>query len=75
MRIEKLFRKAEKFFSLDKPVRLENEKKKEKLTKAFEAKIDSLKATIHESKSTEDKEALKKQLTVLMEFLNKLNEQ
>ena len=67
--------KQKSFFSLDKPVQLEKEKKKEKLTKAFEAKIDSLKATIHESKSTEDKEALKKQLTVLMEFLNKLNEQ
>ena len=75
MKIEKLFTKAEKFFSLDKSIQLDKETKKEKLKTAFETKIESLKAAIHETKSLEDKEALKKQLTVLVEFFNKLNEQ
>ncbi len=74
MNIEKLFKKAEKFFGLEKEIQDKKEQKKEKLKNSFIKKIASLKSKIKKSDSNDKKIELKKQLNVLKSFLKKLGE-
>lgn len=72
MNIEKLFKKTEKFFALDENEQEKKDKKREKLKDSLEDKIGSLKKKIKKSHDSDEKIALKKQLDVLKEFLEKL---
>ncbi len=73
MNIEKLFKKAEKFFVLDKSIQEEKVVKKAKLRCSLEKKIMVLKNKIKKVDNSNEKKVFKKQLSVLKEFLKKLN--
>lgn len=72
MNIEKLFKKAEKFFVLDSGEQGKKEKKKEKLSNSLQKKIASLKKKIKIAKDAGEKNKLKKQLDVLKGFFKKI---
>ncbi|WP_415397407.1 hypothetical protein [Sulfurimonas sp. CS5] len=72
MKINKLFKKAEKFFVLDESEQEKKEKKREKLKYSLEKKIASVKKKIKKAQDSDEKSALKKQLDVLVEFREKL---
>ena len=72
MNIEKLFKKAEKFFVLDESEQEKKEKKREKLKGSLAKKIDSVKKKIQKAQDSNEKKVLKKQLDVLREFHEKL---
>lgn len=74
MNIEKLFKKAEKFFVLDKSIQEKKEIKREKLENSFIKKIANIKKKIKTTQDSDEKKALKQQLGVLKEFLEKLEE-
>ncbi len=74
MNIEKLFKKAEKFFILEKSDKVKKKSKREKLESSFLKKIAVLKKKIKKAGSSDGKMVLKKQLGVLKEFLEKLEE-
>ncbi len=69
MNIEKLFRKAEKFFVLDSESK---ENKREKLECSFSKKITNIKKKIKKTEDSNEKKKLKKQLSILNKFLDKL---
>lgn len=68
MNIEKLFRKAEKFFVLDSESK---ENKREKLERSFSKKITNIKKKIKKTEDSDEKKKLKKQLSILNKFLDK----
>lgn len=68
MNIEKLFRKAEKFFVLDSESK---ENKREKLERSFSKKITNIKKKIKKTEDLDEKKKLKKQLSILNKFLDK----
>ncbi|WP_373035172.1 hypothetical protein [Sulfurimonas sp.] len=72
MNIEKLFKKAEKFFVLDEEEQQDKEDKKKKLKNSFEKKIENIKKKIKKADDSDEKFALKKQLDILIEFHEKL---
>ena len=72
MKINKLFKKAEKFFVLDESEQGKEEKKIEQLKYSLEKKIASVKKKIKKAQDSDEKSALKKQLDVLVEFREKL---
>lgn len=74
MKIDKLFKKAEKFFGMDKDEQKKNIEKKEKLLAALEEKILSMKVTIKSTENIEKKENLKKELDVLQKLKEKLKD-
>jgi hypothetical protein len=71
MKIEKLFKMAEKFFDMGKKKQKKNGEKKAKLESALDEKIVSMKAKIKNSDSKKKKEKLKVELTVLEEIRKK----
>nr|WP_321266695.1 hypothetical protein [uncultured Sulfurimonas sp.] len=73
MNIDKLLKKAEKFFVLIQSEEEKKEKKMKKLKDSLEKKIVSTKKKIKKTKDADEKSALKKQLDVLNGFLNKLD--
>lgn len=74
MKIDKLFKKAEKFFGMDKDEQKKNIEKKEKLLATLEEKILSMKVTIKSTENIEKKENLKKELDVLQKLKEKLKD-
>ncbi|MFT5835482.1 MAG: hypothetical protein ACI9RG_000371 [Sulfurimonas sp.] len=72
MNIEKLFKKAEKFFILDKGEQEKKQNKREKLKISLLKKISSLKKKVKISENSNEKKELKKQLEVLKKFHEKL---
>ncbi len=68
MKIEELFKKAEKFFSIDK----EKRDKKEKLESLVEKKISSIKDKIKDADSKKKKEELEKKLEILIDLQKKM---
>jgi len=74
MNIKKLFKKAEKFFVLDESEQEKKEKKKEKLNYSLQKKIASVKKKIKRAEDSDEKTLLKKQLDILVEFHEKLEE-
>ena len=65
MKIEKLFKKAEEFFGMEKEEQQKNEKKSKKLLSSIEERIDLVKEKIRDSSNKEKIKYLKKELTVL----------
>ena len=59
MKIEKLFRKIEKFFKKDKKEQLKNIDKKKKLEQKLEDKIENRLEKIKKCKNKKDKDKLK----------------
>ena len=74
MKIEKLFKKIENFFNMDKVERKQNNSKKDKLKLSLEKKIFSVKAKIKETSKKEKKENLKKELKVLKKLRSKIKD-
>jgi len=74
MNIEKLFKKAEKFFGLGVDEQEKREQKRVKLENSLEKKILSIKTKIKRLDDSEKKRDLKKQLKVLKDFLQKIKE-
>jgi putative protein kinase ArgK-like GTPase of G3E family len=72
MGIEKLFKKVEKFFSMDKELQDQEQKRKEKLKEALEEKIQSLKIKIDESDNKTKKVEHKKKIQLMKGFLKDL---
>ncbi|MCW8837971.1 MAG: hypothetical protein OQJ77_05010 [Thiovulaceae bacterium] len=72
MGIEKLFKKVEKFFAMDKELQNQKQEKKEKLRVALEEKIESLKQKINESDDKIKKQEHKKQIELMRGFLEEL---
>jgi putative protein kinase ArgK-like GTPase of G3E family len=72
MGIEKLFKKVEKFFSMDKELQDQEQKRKDKLKEALEEKIKSLKVKINESDNKTKKVEHKKQIELMKGFLKNL---
>ncbi|PHQ65165.1 MAG: hypothetical protein COB99_05545 [Sulfurimonas sp.] len=72
MNIEKLFKKAKKFFILDEEEQDRKENKREKLKDSLEKKIASLKKKIKKTDNSNEKKLFKEQLEVLREFHKKL---
>ncbi|WP_321779264.1 hypothetical protein [Sulfurimonas sp.] len=60
MNIEKLFRKAEKFFVLDSEIQEGKENKREKLERSFSKKIANIKKKIKKTEDSTEKKKLKK---------------
>ncbi len=75
MGVEKLFEKIENFFSMDKELQEKEQAKKEKLKKALEQKIESLKEKIQHSDDKSKRKKHKKQVELMKGFLRDLNEQ
>ncbi|QFR48414.1 hypothetical protein FJR48_01225 [Sulfurimonas lithotrophica] len=74
MGIEKLFKKVEKFFKMDKDLQEKEYEKKQKLQEALEEKIESLKKKIDESDSQTKKHEHKKQIELMKGFLKELED-
>lgn len=72
MKIDELFKKAEKFIVREKSLEEKKEKKKEKLKNKFKKKIFSLNKKIKNEKDKKEKKVLMKQLHVMKQFLKKL---
>ena len=72
MKIEKLFKKIENFFSLDEKEQAQNGEKREKIVSSLDKKIDSMKEKIKECTKKKKKEKLKKELSALMELREKM---
>ena len=74
MNIEKLFKKAEKFFVLKKSDQEKKEGKREKLRASLIKKIATIKKKVKKTDSSDEKIVFKKHLDVLNAFLEKLND-
>ncbi len=72
MKIEELFKKAEKFFNMNKKKREKKQEKKEKLEFLFEKKITSIKNKIKETNNIEKKDKFKKKLEILKKLRYKI---
>lgn len=70
MKFDKLFKKIEKFFTIDDEKL--KEEKRAKLLLSLEDKIESLKSKVSDASSKSKKTKLKKQLEVLKELKDKL---
>ncbi len=72
MKIEKLFKKIENFFSMGKKEQKEKNNKKEKLKLSLEKKISILKDKIDDTSKKNKKDNLQKELKILKKLKNKL---
>ena len=72
MRVEKLFKKIEKYFNKSKEKQLENLDKKKKLKITLDEKIKSKKNKIKNCNNRDKKIELKEELSVLKKFKEKL---
>jgi hypothetical protein len=72
MKLEKLMKKIEKFFSMDLSVQEKKFEKREELICSLDKKMLSMKDKIKMSTSVDKKEQLKKELDVLKSLREKL---
>ncbi len=70
MSIDKLFKKAEKFFALDDETQKKKQDKREKLKGEFLKKIATLKKKIQASQKRDEKKELIKELKALNRLLD-----
>jgi len=68
MKIEKLFKKAEKFFGMERDEQIKKTKKSKKLLASIEEKIALIKDKIKNSKNSDKKEEHKRELKVLQQL-------
>ena len=73
MKFEKLFKKLESFFDMEKNEQEQNIDKKEKLTKLLSKKIDNKKQKIKLAIKKEKKEKLKNELRMLKKISTQYN--
>jgi len=74
MKIEKLFKKAEKFFGMEKEEQEKNVEKRDKLIRLFQEKILSKKKKIKESECSEETQELKKEIEILKKLRDDFKE-
>ncbi len=65
MKIEELFKKAEKFFDMGKKKQKNNNKKRKKIINSLDKKISLIKDKIKNSSNKKKKEQFKKELNIL----------
>ncbi|MEA2100911.1 MAG: hypothetical protein U9P72_12365 [Campylobacterota bacterium] len=75
MKLEKLFKKVESFFCMDRSQRYESDEKREKLINSLSKKIDSMKEKIKKLDDEEKKDNMKKELDVLKGLKNRLDKE
>ena len=75
MKLARLFKKLESFFSIDKHERVQKTKKIEKLSSSLAEKIESKKDKLQSSISDRKKEKIKKELEVLKKLQEKLKKE
>jgi len=68
MKIEKIFKKAEKFFGMEKDEQIKKTKKSKKLLASIEEKIVLIKDKIKNSKNNDKKEEHKRELKILQQL-------
>lgn len=73
MKLEKLFKKLESFFDMDKKEQIENKNKKEKLSNLLDEKIENKKEKIKSSINKTKKEKLKAELEILKKLSRQYN--
>ena len=72
MKLEKIFKKAEKFFGMDEKKQKKKVEKKDRLKFSLEKKISSMKGKIKKMENIQKKDELKSELEVLNKLLDKL---
>ncbi len=72
MKVEKLFKKVEEFFGMNKKKQKTKNNKKEKLKDSLNDKISSLKKKIKNTNNKQKKYKLKEELIVLIKINKKL---
>jgi hypothetical protein len=72
MKIDELFKKAEKFFSMDEKKQEKKRDKKEKLSALVDKKIASVQGKIEEAHSDKKLKELQKKMDILLDLQKKL---